>query len=160
MQRGPTMLALFGSSLLAFDGTADAPVPCCFTLGFGSNQIPCCLDTQKGVASLEECTLKAKLGESIGFSKKYCPTSADEAQCIVQASPIVPANEKLSTKKAGPECAFLDEPAQGQQAQADPDDDRIPEPPVAPVKESAKQGVQPLINSEALRLRPRSMQPN
>ena len=150
------MLALFGSSLLAFDGSTDAPTPCCFTLGFASNQVPCCLNTETGVASLDECTLKAKLGESIGFSATYCPTTADEAQCIVQASPIVPSNEKLSTKKAGPECAFM----QGQQAQADSDDDRIPEPPVAPVKESAKQGVQPLINSEALRLRPRSMQPN
>jgi hypothetical protein len=155
------MLALFGSSLLAFDGSADAPTPCCFTLGFASNQVPCCLNTEKNVASLDECTLKAKLGESIGFSATYCPTSADEAQCIVQASPIVPSNEKLSTKKTGPECAFMDEPAQqGNETKADSDDDRIPDPPVAPVKESAKQGVQPLINSEALRLRPRSMQPN
>ena len=157
------MLALFGSSLLAFDGTADAPVPCCFTLGFASNQVPCCLTTDTSATSLDNCTLKAKLGESIGFSAMYCPTSADEAQCIVQASPIIPANKKLSTKKAGPECAFIDDEAAvdvNGTAVADPDDDRIEDPPVAPVKESAKQGVQPLINSEALRLRPRSMQPN
>lgn len=146
------MLALFGG-LLAFDES-----PCCFTLGFGSNQVPCCLTTDKKADSLESCSLEAKLGESIGFSKKFCPTSADEAQCIIQASPIIPSNAKLSTKKAGPECAFLDEPEEGEQA--DPDDDRITDPPVAPVKETAKQGVQPLINSEALRLRPRVMQPN
>ena len=148
--RSAPMLALFGGGLLAFDES-----PCCFTLGFGSNQVPCCLKTDKNADSLESCSLEAKLGESIGFSEKYCPTSADEAQCIIQASPIIPSNEKLSTKKAGPECAFLEE---GEQE----DDDRITDPPVAPVKkETAKQGVQPLINSEALRLRPRgSMQPN
>ena len=146
------MLALFGGGLLAFDES-----PCCFTLGFGSNQVPCCLKTDKKADSLESCSLDAKLGESIGFSEKYCPTSADEAQCIIQASPIIPSNEKLTTKKSGPECAFLDEEEEGEQE----DDDRITDPPVAPVKETAKQGVQPLINSEALRLRPRgSMQPN
>jgi len=149
------MLALFGGGLLAF----EKDTPCCFTLGFGSNQVPCCLNTDKNADSLESCSLEAKLGESIGFSKTFCPSTADEAQCIVQASPIIPSNEKLSTKKAGPECAFLDEPEEGEQA--DPDDDRITDPPVAPVKkETAKQGVQPLINSEALRLRPRAMQPN
>ena len=159
------VLALCARSSLAFEGSAGKPVPCCFSVSFASNQLPFGLKTEK-VDSKDACTLDAPLGGSIGFNKTFCPTSVEEAQCIIQASPIIPTQE-LSTKKAGPECAFLDaasaQDQQGAQQGSDSDDadDRIPDPPVAPVKEAAKpKTVQPLINSEALRLRPRTLQPH
>jgi len=191
------VLALSLSGLSAFDGSADAPIPCCFTLGFASNQLPCCLEVQKlesvtdpdtGVTTTAKCTLKAPLGGTLGFNNTFCPSSADEAQCIVQSSPIIPTDKKLSIKKAGPECAFLDAPKEdvpkesdgsekgeegeeGEEGEAaatpplavDSDDDRIKDPPIAPVKSTTSKKpktVQPLINSDALRLRPRTLQPS
>ena len=154
------VLALCARGSGAVEGTLDDPKPCCFTLGFASNQVPCCLETQTNrtvTFTKKDCTLKAKVGETLGFDATFCPTSADEAQCMIQAGPIAPAG--MQNLKIGPECSFLNDliGEEGEQGEGIPPQD----PPIAPVKGEAKpKTLQPLINSEALRLRPHKLQPH
>merc|ERR1712216_662147 len=81
----------------------DAPVACCFTLGFANNQVPCCFESQK-VENKAGCTLDAPPGGALGFNGTICPESADEAQCLVQFA-VPPARGKRG--KISPQATCL-----------------------------------------------------
>jgi hypothetical protein len=162
------VLALCARGASAYLGTVDAPVACCFTLGFANNQVPCCFESQQ-VENKAGCTLQAPAGGTLGFNGTICPESADEAQCLVQFA-VPPVNGKEGKDLApgnlppiGPECSGLYDTGvlaplpekeidteEGEQAAQQQSDE--PEWP-APVKE----GVKPLVSDKAVRLR--SLQP-
>jgi len=59
---------------------------CCFSIGFGDQMQPCCLETWERVW-LSVCPQGSRDGAATGFSEGTCPSTAEEAHHIMQ--PVV-----------------------------------------------------------------------
>jgi len=147
------MLGLYATGAAAYLGNTTTPVSCCFTLGFASNQVPCCFESQK-VDSKDACTLTHPVGGSLGFNQTICPESADEAACILQSATIPPAGlAPGSYPPVGPECSALynehDDTEEGEEPESVPGEPGYPDTN----DQSKKERVKPLISEKAVRLR-------
>merc|ERR1712080_151028 len=56
---------------------------CCFSIGYGSLMIPCCLKTSNGPK--EDCLIGPRIGGATGWSPT-CPSNAKEAHNILNKS--------------------------------------------------------------------------
>lgn len=56
---------------------------CCFSIGFGDQMQPCCLETKPHVG-LSSCSIGSRIGGATGFRRGSCPDSAEEAHQAIQ----------------------------------------------------------------------------
>mmetsp|Transcript_41418 Transcript_41418/g.66605 ORF Transcript_41418/g.66605 Transcript_41418/m.66605 type:complete len:200 (+) Transcript_41418:636-1235(+) len=57
---------------------------CCFTIGFGAQMEPCCLEVLNEKVSRSKCEESKRLGAATGWSASTCPASALEGAQIVK----------------------------------------------------------------------------
>jgi len=82
------------ATVLQMEGAADA-AGCCFSIGFGSGMMPCCLDVMR-VRIKAACHSGARTGGATGFRSGACPRTAADAAVLL--------NVTLASKAAG--CCF------------------------------------------------------
>eukprot|EP00434_Breviolum_minutum_P018726 symbB.v1.2.016526.t1/scaffold1257.1/size128495/5 len=89
-QAGPVPMAL---------GAAVAPksevLGCCFSIGYGDNMKPCCLQTQR-MATLGSCRVARRLGGVTAYQMNRCPRHASEAAKLIEKYGLVIDPEVLA----------------------------------------------------------------
>jgi len=82
------------ATALQMEGAADG-AGCCFSVGFGTGMMPCCLEVRR-VHVKAACHSGARIGGATGFRTGACPTTAADAAALL--------NVTQASKPAG--CCF------------------------------------------------------
>lgn len=78
----------------------EEPQGCCFSFGLGAFMRPCCLQTSPNVQR-SACDVENREGGSTVFTEGVCPTTAEEAQELLQHAESASANHSMTNLLSG-----------------------------------------------------------